>query len=83
VGRGQRTLTAEYREPQLANADRLALLESMWQDAVARPRSERYRQMLAEVLPPQFADGATDAPSATGLWRTLRAAEAAGALKGR
>ena len=79
IGRDGTELSAtEYREQQLANADHLGLLEPMWEDAIAGPRTERYRQMLAEVLPPEFAEGAADAPMATWLWRTLRAAEAAG-----
>ncbi len=79
IGRDGTELSAtEYRERQLANADNLALLDPMWQDAVAGPRTERYRQMLADVLPPELAEGAADSPMATWLWRTLRAAEAAG-----
>jgi hypothetical protein len=68
----------EYRRRQLANADHLGLLDAMWQDAIARPRTEWYKQILAEVVPPEYAAGAADAPMATWLWRTLRAAEAAG-----
>jgi len=76
---GTELSATEYRERQLASADHLGLLDSMWQDAIAGPRTERYRQMLAEVLGPTgYADGAADAPMVTWLWRTLRAAEAAG-----
>jgi hypothetical protein len=83
VGRGERTLTAEYRKRQLANADHLALLESMWQDAVARPRSERYRRCSPGSCHRSSPTAPWTPPSATWLWRTLRAAEAVGALKGR
>ncbi len=68
----------EYRRRQLASADHLALLDSMWQDAISRPRTERYRQILADVVPPAHANEAGESPTATWLWRTLRAAEAAG-----
>jgi TrwC relaxase/AAA domain len=79
IGRDGTELSAtEYREEQLANADHLGLLEPMWEDAIGRARTGRYRQMLAEVLPPEFAAGAAAAPMATWLWRTLTAAEAAG-----
>jgi hypothetical protein len=75
---GTELSATEYRERQLANADHLGLLDAMWQDAIARPRTWRYRQILAEVLEPTgYAEGA-DAPMAPWLWRTLRAAEAAG-----
>lgn len=75
---GTELSATEYRDRQLASADHLALLDSMWQDAVARPRTERYKQILAETLPLEYAPSAADAPMATWLWRTLRAAEAAG-----
>jgi hypothetical protein len=75
---GTELSATEYRARQLANADHLGLLDAMWQDAIARPRTERYKRILTEALPPDYAPGAADAPMATWLWRTLRAAEAAG-----
>jgi hypothetical protein len=76
---GTELSATEYRERQLANADHLGLLDAMWEDATAGPRTERYRQMLGEVLEQTgHAEGAADAPMATWLWRTLRSAEAAG-----
>ena len=42
------------------------------------PRTERYRQMLLEVVPPAYAAAADESARATWLWRTLRAVEAAG-----
>jgi hypothetical protein len=75
---GTELSATEYRERQLANADHLALLESMWDDAIARPRTERYRQMLREAVPTPYAEGAGDTPQSVWLWRTLRTVEAAG-----
>ena len=75
---GTEMSATEYRRRQLANADHLALLDTMWQDATTGPRAERYRQILADVVPPGYAAGADKSPKATWLWRTLRAVEAAG-----
>ena len=75
---GTELSATEYRQRQLANADHLGLLDAMWQDAIARPRTERYRQLLLEVVPPAYAAAADESARATWLWRTLRAVEAAG-----
>ncbi len=75
---GTELSATEYRRRQLANADHLALLDSMWQDAITGPRTDRYRQILADIVPPEYAAGAGTSPKATWLWRTLRAVEAAG-----
>ena len=75
---GTELSATEYRQRQLANADHLGLLEPMWQDAIAGPRIARYRQILDEVVPPVYAVAADRSARATWLWRTLRAAEAAG-----
>lgn len=75
---GTELSATEYRQQQLANADHLGLLESMWQDAIAKPRTERYQRMLTDALPEEYRGGAAESPKATWLWRTLRAIEAAG-----
>ena len=75
---GTELSATEYRQRQLANADHLGLLEPMWQDATAGPRIARYRQILDEVVPAVYAVAADRSARATWLWRTLRAAEAAG-----
>jgi conjugative relaxase-like TrwC/TraI family protein len=79
AGRDGTELSAtEYRQRQLASADHLGLLDAMWQDAISGPRTERYRQLLLEVVPPAYAAAADESAKATWLWRTLRAVEAAG-----
>ena len=79
IGRDGTELSAtEFCERQLASADHLGLLEPMWQDATAGPRTERYKQLLAGAVPEAYAAGAADSPRATWLWRSLRAAEAGG-----
>lgn len=75
---GTELSATEYRAQRLADADHLGLLDTMWQDAVTRPRADRYRQMLEDALPPGYRAGAADSPTATWLWRTLRAVDAAG-----
>jgi hypothetical protein len=79
VARDSTGLSAtEYRRRQLADADHLGLLDTMWQDAIAGPRTGRYRQMLLEMVPPAYAAAADESSRVTWLWRTLRAVEAAG-----
>jgi hypothetical protein len=75
---GAELSATEYRQRQVANADHLGLLDAMWQDAIAGPRTERYRQLLLEVVPPAYVAAADESAKATWLWRTLRAVEAAG-----
>ena len=75
---GTELSATEYRQRQLASADHLGLLDAMWQDAIAGPRTERYRQLLLEVVPPAYAAAADESARVTWLWRTLRAVEAAG-----
>jgi hypothetical protein len=68
----------EYEREQLANADHLGLLNSMFTDVINGPRTERYQQLLRDALPPEYRDGTEESPQATWLWRTLRSVEAAG-----
>ena len=62
----------------LANADHLARLDAMWRDQVAALEKDRYRQAFRDLLPPGTAAQLEACYCAPWLWRTLRAAEAAG-----
>ena len=75
---GTELSATEYRQRQLASADHLGLLDAMWQDAIAGPRTERYRQLLLDVVPARLRGRGRRIGRATWLWRTLRAVEAAG-----
>jgi TrwC relaxase/AAA domain/Domain of unknown function (DUF5710) len=75
---GAEKSASEIQQQNRRNADHLAALNAIWQGEIASLRAERYRQILREVLPSGYADGADTSPQATWLWRTLRSAEAAG-----
>ena len=62
----------------LADADHLAALHAIWQGETAGLRRDRYRSCVAAALPAGHDPAELDTPQATWLWRTLRAAEAAG-----
>ena len=72
----QRSALAE-RRANLANVDHLGRLGAIWEGETAGLRTARYRQAVREWLP-EGLDGALDSYQATWLWRSLRAAEAAG-----
>jgi hypothetical protein len=75
---GSQESALETQSRALANADHLAVLNAMWQGETAGHQTERYRRIVLDAPPaPYAADGLTS-PQATWLWRTLRAAEAAG-----
>jgi hypothetical protein len=75
---GSQESALETQSRALANADHLAVLNAMWQGETAGHQTERYRRMVMDALPAQYAAGGLTCPQATWLWRTLRAAEAAG-----
>ena len=75
---GTQLSATETRKRNEANADHLALLAPMWDDAITALRTGRYRQVLDEVVPGSYRPGIEDSPKATWLWRSLRQAEAAG-----
>ena len=62
----------------LADADHLAVLHAVWQDQTIRLQTSRYKAAVAAALPAGYPPGTLDTPTATWLWRTLRAAETAG-----
>jgi AAA domain len=73
---GQQLSATQTRQRNLSNADHLAILNAMWIGETTTAREQRYREMLARALPPQYR--CEPAHQATWLWRTLRAAELAG-----
>ena len=75
---GSQESALETQSRALANADHLAVLNAMWQGETAGHQTERYRRIVLDALPAQYAADGLTSPQATWLWRTLRAAEAAG-----
>ena len=63
---------------ELADADHLGVLGSIWYDLTRRAQAARFQQALQAALPAPEADAALLDPASTWLWRTLREAEAAG-----
>ncbi len=75
---GAEASALETRDRALADADHLAVLNAMWQGETAGLQADRFRRLVLAELPPHKAVGGLASPQATWLWRTLRAAEAAG-----
>src|ERR1022692_3512157 len=75
---GSQDSALETQSRALANADHLALLNAMWQGETAGEQTERYRRIVLDALPGDYAADGLTSPQATWLWRTLRVAEAAG-----
>src|SRR5205823_464267 len=71
----------EYRERQRSNADHLGQLHAIWMDLTERADAERFRPVVQSALANTrgTADGELDTPTARWLYRTMRAAELAGA----
>jgi len=74
----------EYRERQRSNADHLGLLHAIWIDLTERADVARFRPVVQAVLADAWGikDGELDTPTARWLYRTMRAAELAGADPG-
>jgi len=75
---GSQISATETQQRNLADADHLATLNAQWQDQTAHLHTGRYRQVIQAALPPGYESEKLDSPQATWLWRTMRAAEAAG-----
>jgi len=75
---GAEASALETRDRALADADHLAVLNAMWQGETAGLQAERYRRLVLAALAAEHAADGLVSPQATWLWRTLRAAEAAG-----
>jgi hypothetical protein len=71
----------EYRERERSNADHLGLLHAIWMDLTERADAERFRPVVQSALADAWGmrDGEVDSPTARWLYRTMRAAELAGA----
>jgi hypothetical protein len=77
LGRDSQALSASQTWRQaLADADHLAVLNAIWTAETGPARDQRYRDLLADALPPGYPlePGHRD----KWLWKTLRAAELAG-----
>jgi hypothetical protein len=72
---GSEESALEIQRRNLADADHLAILNAQWQGETQGPRTDRCRAIVMMALPPDFAFLSR---RSTWLWRTLRAAEAAG-----
>ena len=64
------------RQRNLANADHLGILQTIWSAETAGTRSDRYRDLVLAALPPGYRQDLS--PKARWLFRTMRAAELAG-----
>jgi hypothetical protein len=71
----------EYRERERSNADHLGLLHAIWMDLTERVDAERFRPIVQSALADTWSirNGQLDTPTARWLYRTMRAAELAGA----
>jgi hypothetical protein len=68
---------------ELANADHLGVLGSIWYDLSRRSQAARFEASLRDTVPPPDVDAALADPACTWLWRSLREAESAGLDAGR
>ncbi len=69
-------LTLWQRE--LGDADHLGRLDAIWQGETMEARRQAWRAAIRRALPEEYRDVRLDSGTATWLWRTLRAVEAAG-----
>jgi hypothetical protein len=71
----------EYREQERSGADHLGPLHAIWMDLTERADAERFRPVVQSALADTWGitDGELDTPTARWLYRTMRAAELAGA----
>jgi hypothetical protein len=68
----------ETLRAELANADHLGVLGSIWYDLTRRAQAARFTEALRDALPGALAEEALADPACTWLWRSLRHAEATG-----
>jgi AAA domain/TrwC relaxase len=82
LARDATDLTAtEYRARERSNADHLGLLHAIWMDLTERVDATRFRPVVQAALADAggMTGGELDTPTARWLYRTMRAAELAGA----
>jgi len=75
---GGEVSATETRRRNLVNADHLGRLLTIWQGETDGLNRQRYREVITAELPPEWAGDQLDSRQAPWLWRTMRAAEAAG-----
>ncbi len=63
---------------ELGDADHLARLHPIWQGETLPARQEAWRAAIRAAMPAEYRGARLDGGTATWLWRTLRAVEAAG-----
>jgi hypothetical protein len=51
---GEQLSAAQTRQRALADADHLAFLHAIWAAGTTPAREQRYRELLAEALPPGY-----------------------------
>jgi hypothetical protein len=73
---GAQLSATQTRHRNLANADHLAILGTIWAAETRQAHDTRYRDLVMAALPPGYRHQLS--PQARWLYRTLRAAELAG-----
>ena len=73
---GAELSASQTRQRNLANADHLAILTTIWTAETRTARNDRYRDLIMAALPPGYRQELSH--QARWLFRTLRAAELAG-----
>jgi hypothetical protein len=73
---GAELSATETRQRNLANADHLAILGTIWAAETRQAQDTRYRDLVMAALPPGYRHELS--PQARWLYRTLRSAELAG-----
>ena len=73
---GAELSASQTRQRNLANADHLAILTTIWTAETRTARNDRYRDLVMAALPPGYRQELSH--QARWLFRTLRAAELAG-----
>jgi TrwC relaxase/AAA domain len=75
---GQQRSATDTREAEWSDADRLDVLGVQWQHVMREASQHRYEAALHEALTDEQVREVVGDSAATWLWRSLRAAEAAG-----
>lgn len=78
---GSEMSALETQWRNLVNADDLAVLNAQWQGETAACTPGATDRSSRAALPPGYESEEFGSPQATWLWRTMRAAEAAGLSK--
>jgi AAA domain len=68
----------EVWQRELGDADHLGKLDAIWQGETMEARRQAWRAAIRQASPEEYRSVRLDGGTATWLWRTLRAVEAAG-----